>query len=764
MFTNKQLFFLILLCFFVIQTPAQKVGVVLSGGGAKGLAHIGVIKALEENDIPIDYITGTSIGAIVGGAYAIGYSPEQMQELFSSNEFHLWATGKLKEKDRYFFKKLPPTAEWIELNLAWQDSSLEAALPANIVPNHQMDLAFLRIMSAPAAAAHYDFDSLFVPFRCIAADPHNKKELILDNGHLPTAVRASMTFPFYFRPIRLDGNLVFDGGMENNFPADVMKNDFNPDYIIGSKVASNSKPPEPDDLYSQLNSMLLSKSNYSIPGEGLMIEPDVGGVSLMDFSKHEKLIQAGYEATLKQIDKIKKKVNRRVRDEQLYHKRRDFIQKFPSLIFRDIYITGLKPAQKKYAMRILRHDCDTLTYHQFRKGYFHLLADENIGAIYPRAVYNDTSGYFDLYLDIDKDKHFGAHLGGNISSQSLNQAYVGIDYKWLGLRSHFYSANVYLGRFYSSAALLGRVYFPGKIPFYTHLSLGINRRDFFRGSSDLPFADTKPSYIIQNERNIRFDLAFPIKYYGKFMAGAAKAFTVDEYYQQTNFTKSDTADKTNFDYWTFHTTYHENTLNHRQFANAGTNFKLQARISTGIEKHFPGSTSEITDEQQYKHSFFLLKTKYDNYFKLAKIFTLGTYFEATLSDKSFFNNYTATLLSNSAFQPTPFSKIMFLENFRADNYLAAGIRPIFTFNNFDIRMGGYFFLPFKKIVKNPDAKAEYGETFKNRSHMSNITLVYRTLVGPVSLGVHYFDRDEYENNVYFALNFGYMLFNKQGND
>ena len=108
---QKSLFFILISVFIALQLNAQSVGVVLSGGGAKGLAHIGVIRALEENNIPIDYIAGTSIGAIVGGLYAAGYTTEEMEQLFKSDDFYFWSTGKIQKEYRYFinsWRKIPP--------------------------------------------------------------------------------------------------------------------------------------------------------------------------------------------------------------------------------------------------------------------------------------------------------------------------------------------------------------------------------------------------------------------------------------------------------------------------------------------------------------------------------------------------------------------------------------------------------------------------------------------------------------------------------
>ena len=233
---------------FILSLQAQKVGLVLSGGGAKGLAHIAVIKALEENGIPIDYIAGTSMGAIVAGLYAAGYSAEEMEELFKSEQFKFWSTGRIQEEYRYFYRKQEDDPSWLELDLLKKEDKIKVLPPTNLIPEEQMDFAFMELFSSVTAVNKGDFNKLFVPFFCIATDVYNNREMVLRQGDLGEAIRGSMTFPLYFKPIEIDGSLVFDGGIVNNFPVENMKELFTPDIIIGHNVANNPEKPDADNV------------------------------------------------------------------------------------------------------------------------------------------------------------------------------------------------------------------------------------------------------------------------------------------------------------------------------------------------------------------------------------------------------------------------------------------------------------------------------------------------------------------------------------
>lgn len=174
---------------------SQKVGLVLSGGGASGIAHIGVIKALEENHIPIDYITGTSMGAFIGALYAAGYSPGEMEKIVLSPRFQNIAKGVIDNKFIYYFKEKPLDASWVSFRFSL-DTSLITSIPTHLISPIPVDFEVLRYFSKASSVSNGNFDSLFVPFRCVAADIMNKQPYIFNKGNLGEAIRASISYPF----------------------------------------------------------------------------------------------------------------------------------------------------------------------------------------------------------------------------------------------------------------------------------------------------------------------------------------------------------------------------------------------------------------------------------------------------------------------------------------------------------------------------------------------------------------------------------------
>ena len=207
---------------FPLAAGAQRVGLVLSGGGAKGLYHIGVIRALEENNIPIDYVSGTSMGSIIGGLYAIGYTPEEMANEFLSEKIKYWITGRIEKDHQYYFKQMHQSAAMLNLRLNFKNKRHVARLPSNLVSTSQLDMAFIEYFSAATVGCGGDFDRLFVPFRCVASDAIGRQEVIYRKGDLGRAIRTSMSIPLVFKPNRTDSKLLYDCGIFNKYPRQVL--------------------------------------------------------------------------------------------------------------------------------------------------------------------------------------------------------------------------------------------------------------------------------------------------------------------------------------------------------------------------------------------------------------------------------------------------------------------------------------------------------------------------------------------------------------
>lgn len=748
--------------FFLPFTQAQKVGLVLSGGGAKGMTHIGIIRALEENNIPIDYITGTSMGAIIGSLYAMGYSPDDMEALLRSEDFKRWYSGQIEPEYGYYFKQNRPTPEFFNIRFSFKDSLhiKPQILPTSMVNPIQMNLVFVELFARATAACNGDFNHLFVPFRCIASDVYNKRPLIMRKGDLGDAVRASMSFPFVFKPIEIDSVLAYDGGIYNNFPTDIMREDFRPGVIIGSVVAANPGKPKENDLMSQLENMIMQKTDYTLPDSlGIVMTFKYDDVSLLDFDRLQELHDIGYNRTISLMDSIKSRIHRRTSAENVRLRRLVYRSNLPQFRFRDIYIEGANPQQQAYIKKEFHdEDHEVFTYEDLKRGYFRLLSDNMISEIIPHAVYDPKTDLYSLHLKVKMEDNFSVRMGGSVSTTSSNQIYLGLGYQNLNYYSKEITLDGQIGKVYNNAQLMAKIDLPTRVPTSYRLIASLSTFDYYK-KDKLFSKNDKPSFNSKDERFVKLMVALP------FLANKRAEISIgygklqDNYFQSNviNFDK-DRSDRSTYNLLGGAIGFYGSTLNARQYATKGYFEKLVAQVFTGKEKFIPGNPTETSFTTKDRQSWLQISYMKYAYHTMAPKFTLGWMAEMLYSSKNFSENYAATMLQAADFSPTPHSKIMYNEAFRANQFLAAGIKPIFVFNDmFQVRPELYGFMPIFPIKKNALNKAYYGKAFSRFEYLGEISVICQLPFGAISAYVNHYSSPKKEWNV--GLTLGWQLFN-----
>lgn len=725
------------------------------------MAHVGFLKVLEENDIPVDFIGGTSMGAVIACMYASGYSVYEIEAFVRSQDFMQMVTGELDDKYKFYFKHYDADASFGSLRYS-EGKIITNALPTNLIDPVQMDWTLMEGFAQADAVSEGNFDSLFIPLRCIAADVEHKKQVVFRNGPINIAARASSTYPFYLPPRRVDGNLLFDGGIYNNFPADMIYSEFLPDVILGCNVSGKVSGPEEEDLFSQLQSMILFRSEYAkLCEHTIIVEPSLSEIGTFDFDRMGEAIDGGYSATMDSLTVINRMIDRRVSLAEKNQKRQAFRSRFTPLIIENIEIEGLEKSQKAYVRKIMGRKSGPQPLYKLKTSYFRVFDDDKIRSIFPVAGYNKTSGMFTLKLDVKKEKDLMLSFGGNYSSRSINTGFVGLRYNLFGLTSATISANSYFGRFYGSVNGSIRWDMAGSWPFSVQGGFTFNRFDYYKSLATF-FEDVKPSYILLNERFGNLSLSVPAGNKGMIRGDLIYAHMFDEYYQITNFISTDTADRTEFDAGIARLTWERSTLNRKQYSNKGTFLSLSVKSVLGTESTIPGSTSAIRDTTRDEHLWYTGKLTYTNYFFSRYRLRTGLFVEGVASTQGFFHNYIASNIAAPAFQPIPESRTYFLPQFRAHNYAAAGLMLIYSFNkNFDLRSEGYVFNPVGRIVQNEFNQAEYDWKLK-QYFMASAALIYHSPLGPVSLSANYYDKKESPWSVLF--NFGYLLYNRSARD
>lgn len=756
---------LFLICSFSVFS--QKVAIVLSGGGAKGVTHIGVLKALEESGIPIDYIAGTSMGAIIGGLYASGYSPDQMLQIINTDEFTKWITGKLDPKYTYFFRQGQPDPSWISFKFKY-DSILQTKLPTNLISPIRMDFGFIELFSEASAVAGQDFNKLMVPFRCVASDIGNNSQFVLKKGDLGTAIRASMTFPFYFKPIRIDGRLLFDGGMYNNFPSDIVMEDFFPDIIIGSKAAANYPPPSDDDALSQLKSMLMEETKFNMYCDAsVLIEPQLKTVGLTDFSNTSAFIDSGYVSTMRLIPQIRQFVTDTVTLAAHDSIRKHFNDRKPELRINSIEVKGIQQGQALYVANTVMGQVKgrkSNTYYAqdvnldlVKSGYFKVVGEDRFKSVYPTLIYDTISQRYKFIIDAQYEKGIEADFGGSLSSSGTNEIFLQLKYSlWRKLAASA-KVNGSFGRFYNSALLGGRIELPGRKPKYLEAEYTFNQFNYYRTKSFF-FTDDSPSFLYENNTYFRADAGFPLTYRGKLEIGITWGSNRVDYFHTNTATKEDLEDRTKFSFYSPYLEVEYNTLNRKQYSNQGFRLFSSMQFVGGLEKHTPGSTSILQGNYSDYHDYFIFKFAYDKYFRPGKIYRPGINLEFQANSLTSFRNYTSTTIYMPVYSPVYEMSTIYQTEYRPAGFTALGMRNIFAVNkNMDLRLEGFVMAPFYELRSNSYQQVVISNVFPSLHYILSGSFVYNTPIGPLSASLNYYDD---ETPLSFYVNIGFIIFNR----
>lgn len=278
-----------------------KVGLVLSGGAARGLAHIGVLKALEEQGVRVDAIAGTSMGAVIGGLYASGYSVEELEKLATTLDWQQALSDAPPRKDVPFRRKQDDRDFLVQQKLSFRDDG-SLGLPLGVIQGQ--NLALLLESKLAHTADIRDFDKLPIPFRAVATDIASGEKVVFRRGHLPQVIRASMSIPAVFAPVEMDGRLLVDGGMVDNIPLDVAREmgvDLAIVVDIGTPLRDRKQLNTVVDVLNQSITLMTRRNSEeqlaNLRRDDVLIQPPLAAFGVTDFGRTGEMIDAGYRAT-----------------------------------------------------------------------------------------------------------------------------------------------------------------------------------------------------------------------------------------------------------------------------------------------------------------------------------------------------------------------------------------------------------------------------------------------------------------------------------
>lgn len=761
-------FFSFLTAFLLLTggVSAQRVGVVMSGGGAKGLYHIGVLQALEENGIPIDYVAGTSMGSIIAGMYAAGYSPAQMREIVASGVVREWVSGNIDPSCVPYYRRNVSSPSFFSIRLRLRETHDEGPvgrfrLPSSLISSTRIDLALTELFTPASTAASGDFRQLMVPFLCVASDLNSRRPVVLRSGDLGMAIRSSMSIPLAFEPVRIDSMLLYDGGIYDNFPWKPLDETFSPDFLIGSQcTAGNKSIDQSSSLINQAFGLAMTITDYDLPSDRSLTIARAVEANMLDFSDPEAIIEAGYQDALAQIPALRERIGRTVSAAQIEERRASFLAKCPPLVLDRYQVDGLNKGQTAYVRNLLHLDRTsnqerTMSFDHFRNNYFSVMGvgGEFTGE-YPLLHYDSLRRRYDVGLKMSARTNSRVSIGGNISSTAFNQAFIGFEYHRIRRVSQRFSVGVYVGPIYAMGFAEGRThFFYLKKPFVLNYSINFAVKGFRHGYFGNLTKIDNVRQMKSSEGDISLGIGMPLGHNGLLSLQTNAAMTDYNYYHTLRANIENETDRTRLLYSATKLEIIRSTLDKPFYPRRGSELSFST-IFVGARERYKPFGERHTDPAY--HHWFGARARGSKYWDVPSVkwFSIGVDGEAVWSSHPQLGNPTATRMSMPSYQPIAHSQMSYMPDLHARSYLAGGVMPTFDlFPNFFLRMSFYAMWRDQKPHKPTGGPS--------MQYIGDLSLVYHTPIGPVSLSLTKYGIGNWRN-MYLTFNFGYAIFAPSG--
>lgn len=418
-------------------TPAPKIGLVLSGGGAKGLAHIGTLKVIDSLGIKIDHIAGTSMGAIVGSLYASGYTGKQLDSIFETINFDQIISDEIPRKAQTYYERRDD--ERYVVTLPFKD--FQVSVPSSLSKGQNVYNLLSQLLSHVKDVN--DFNKLPIPFFCVATDIETGKEVILNSGYLPRAVNASGALPSLFAPVEIEDQLLTDGGVTDNYPIEKLRA-LGMDVIIGVDVQDGLKERQEItsafDILSQINNFrTIDAMNLKEPKTDIYIAPNIENFSLISFDAGRTIIEAGEKAALQQLDQLQQISIPNYQKPQLKEIARD------SIYISQIYINGNENYNRAFIQgRFKVNTPGMVAYNDIRNGINNLQATNNFSKINYEIIPKPDGAVLEIGVIESPIRNY-LRLGVHYDELFRSAALVNLTRKRLFTGNDIISADVILG-------------------------------------------------------------------------------------------------------------------------------------------------------------------------------------------------------------------------------------------------------------------------------------------------------------------------------
>ena len=670
-----------------IHTPKNpKIGLSLSGGGAKGFAHVGVLKVLDSLGVKVDYISGTSMGAIVGGLYASGYSGKDIEKIINNTDFSAILIGQKSRKEASFFDK--SVNKYI---LSFPIQKRKITLPSSI-SSGQNTIYILKELFKNVSNIH-DFSQLPIPFMCVATNLETGKTKIFEKGDLIKSIMASSAFPSLIEPVKINDTIYVDGAMAINLPSKPLK-DKGIDIVIGINLSTGLNDKEQInnivDILNQIIDFSIQKEtenqlNYT----DININPNLKGIKITSFDQKKTILDTGYEEALKYVETLKKLPKKNKEDEIKIPINPIFsnLYKIDSLVVQHNFIYNKDYIQGKMRLKIP----SVQTYSSINKMVDNLYATNNFSLINYDIIHKNNKNILQLSTTEINNQYmmkFGLHYDKIFKTGLL----INLTFK----RLIFNNSTISLD-----------------------LIIGDNPRYYLNYFIDNGFIPSFGFYAS--------GMSFDIKTYQSITAEKWLWFRNEAFIQSTWRDKFAIGAGISHDY--FRVENNSNFINSKNYINP----YLFIKADTQNDKSFPTKGFSLNIEAKYINllkinSLFQIKAKTDFSFPINSWITYRLESFAGLSSlvpSLFYQYHMGGIFDQNLGNFTSFQGY-FLGEEKNANLFTATNSLMFNINK------NYFIIPTFSIAESFDSFRDFNSLKKTHSSLG-ITLGYKSPFGPIKI-------------------------------
>ncbi len=534
-----------------------------------------------------------------------------------------------------------------------------------------------------------------------------------------------MSFPGVFQPTEIGGRLLYDGGIYDNFPLDVMRTDFAPDIMIGVDVSSTAEGPQ-TSILAQLDNLISSPEHADIPADELVrLRLHLDEFGLLDFQKAREISAIGYSFAMERMDSIRSRIASRTTAAARRARRDRFRASVPYLRFDSISVEGGTPRQNRYLAYLFSRGGDTFDIERAREAYYRAISTGRLADARLTATRPDSASLFALHARTWLRNDVRAGVGGYLTSSTNSFLYLGARMSSLSFRSLDAGVGAWLGQSYMAGAFDGRLYLPSRVPMAVGAEAVVARRRYHESAAAF-FDNRVPVYVVRKEFFGRLRLSMAAGRSGEVDLFGGGGKQINHFYRDNAIDRfAEGRDRSSYVLWQAGADYRRSTLNAPVYPTEGGAVEARAMVAGGRFGQRSALTGLMAEESHPLWAQLEVKTRH--YPALSRHFSLGLESHTMLSTRKLCSNYNAAVTAAPAFEPTPAAANAFRASFRANSFVGAGIVPVYRYSDaLSARVGLYGFLPLRRICERSGSyEAYYGRWLRNPEFFGEAAVVYK---------------------------------------